>query len=137
MGFKRRSKSQLALSLLDTQAGQELVQERLSDIDRELAEIERSRKALEAERAQLNPLVRGGGRKRRAKNGAGRSRSISTDRVLEALSALDGEEPPTKAAIAEQLGANPTRLKKPLETLIEDGSVERVGRGRGTRYRPL
>jgi predicted Rossmann fold nucleotide-binding protein DprA/Smf involved in DNA uptake len=137
MGFKKRSKSQLALSLLDTQAGQELVQERLTDIDRELVEIERNRKALETERAQLSPLVRGG-RKRRTKNGASRgSRSISTDRVLEALSALDGEEPPTKADIAQQLGANPKRLKKPLDTLIEDGSVERVGRGRGTRYRTL
>lgn len=133
MGFKRRSRSQLALNLLDTSAGQQLVHERLADIDQELALIDRSRKELEAEKAQLAPLVRGGGKKRRGKSrGAnGARRSISTKRVLAVL----GKEPQSKAEIAGQLGANPVRLKKPLESLIEEGSVERVGQGRGTRYR--
>lgn len=133
MGFKRRSRSQLALSLLDTEAGQQLVQERLSEIDGELSELDRSRKKLEAERAQLSPLVQGG-RKRRgkgARKNGGTKRGISTQRVLAVL----GSEPQTKAELAEQLSANPVRLKKPLEALIEEGSVERVGRGRGTRYR--
>ena len=130
MGFKRRSKSQLALSLLDTAAGQELVRERLSVITKELAALDAERKRLETERAQLEPLVRDQRRKGAVKSNGRSKRSISTQRVLGAL----GREPQSKAAIAEKLNANPERLKKPLEALIEDGAVKRIGRGRGTRY---
>lgn len=142
MGFKRRSKSQLALSLLDTDAGQDLVRERLQSIEGELSALETTRKKLEAERAQLSPLVHGkasrrGGR-RRGNDAGGSRRSISTDRVLSALSALDAKDTPvSKSELADQLSANPLRLKKPLDSLIADGVVERVGRGRGTRYRQL
>lgn len=139
MGFKRRSKSQLALNLLDTQAGQELVKERLESIESELASLESARRQLETERSQLAPLIRGGGRRRRANSNNGSSRrSISNERVLGALDELGAKSSPaSKSEIAQHLSANPQRLKKPLDALIEEGVIERVGRGRGTRYRQL
>ena len=110
-------------------------------IESELSSLESSRRDLEAERAQLAPLVRGGrgrGRGKRAVNGAGGRRSISTERVLAALSELDAKSSPaSKAEIAQHLSANPQRLKKPIDTLIEEGAIKRVGKGRGTRYRQL
>jgi hypothetical protein len=138
MGFKARTtKNRLALNILETDAGQALVRQRLKTLEEELSGISRQQSALEKERDQLAALVRRSGAGR--PNGAGRRRrGISTDRVLAAVDELIKSEgsPPTRAQIAAHLNtANKARLTKPLEALIAEGTLERVGRGRGTAYK--
>lgn len=139
MGFKRRpTKNRLALEILNTEAGQRLIQERLAGIDSELSDLEAQRMQLAKEQQQLTALMRKGGRSSNGVKKRRRRNSISTERVVGAIGELmeSGGKPPTRAAIASHLHASDRdRLVRPLEALIQEGVVQRVGKGRGTAYR--
>ncbi len=69
-------------------------------------------------------------------NGDGEKRSADeTADGLGVLEALEREDGMTAAQIATATGLETAEVRLLLSRLIEDGKVEQVGRGRGTRYR--